>query len=87
MLIFVNLYLVCRNFSFFRSNDDLCIFIGYQPYICTKILILVQKVSFWEIDHSDLLDFSKKSYYILSAHIYHKLYINVIVTPFYESFA
>ena len=29
----------------------------------------------------------KKSYYIFSAHVHQKLYMNVIATPFYEIFA
>ena len=37
----------------------LCLFIGYQPHICPKNLILVQKVSFLDIDRFDLLDLSK----------------------------
>ena len=53
----------------------------------SKNIILVQKVSFLEIDYFDILDFSKRLYYILSAQIHYKLYTNVIVTPFYETFA
>ena len=89
MLVFINLDLVCTNFrkniNFEEVMITLCLFIGYQPHICPKNLILVQKVSFLEIDHFDLLDFSKKSYYILSAHIHHKVYVNVTVTPYYEN--
>ena len=69
----------------------LCLFIGYQPHICLKNLIIVQKVSFLYIDRFDLLNFSKtkqitknktKSYYIsCQKKIHQKLYINVIVTP------
>ena len=53
----------------------------------SKNIILVQKVSFLEIDYFDILDFSKRLYYILSAQINNKLYTNVIVTQFYETFA
>ena len=50
----------------------------------SKNLILVQKVSFMEIENFDLLDFSKKWYYILSANIHHKFYANVINTQYYD---
>ena len=65
----------------------LCLFRGYQPHICPKSLILVQKVSFLEIDHFDLLYFSKNLIIYFSAYIHHKLQTNFIVTPFYESFS
>ena len=67
---------------------SLSIFIGYQPHICPKNPILVEKVSFLEMDHFDLLDFSNKQlHYILSGRIHHKLYTNVIVTQFYKKIA
>ena len=91
MLVSINVDLVCRIFrggiiNFEEVMIFLCLLIGYQPHICPKDLILVQKVSFLEIEHFDLLYFSKNC--IISCQpIHQKLYINVIVKPFYESFA
>ena len=53
---------------------NLCLCIGYEPQSSPKNLILVQKVTFSEIYHFDLLDFSKNPYYILSAHIHQNIY-------------
>ena len=61
----------------------LCLFIRYQPHIFPKNIILVQNVSFWEIDHFDLLDFSKKIVlYLVSTYtskIIHKYYSHTIL--------
>ena len=85
-MVFINLDLVCINFRvggiiIEEFMITLCLFIGYEPQSSPKNLILVQKVPLSEIDHFDLLDFLKKTYYILSAHICQKIYINVIFTP------
>ena len=72
-----------NNNNFEEVMITLCLFIRYEPQSNPKNLIVVQKVPFSEIDHFDLLNFSKKKpYYILSAHIRQKKYINVIFTPF-----
>ena len=74
MLVFINIDLVYINFRdvFEEFMITSCLFISYEPQSIPKNLILVQKVPLSEMNHFDLLDFSKNPYYILSAHIHHK---------------
>ena len=55
MLDFINVDLVCKMFRFFFEEVMiiLCLFIGYQPQVSPKILILVIKLLFQYIDHFD----------------------------------
>ena len=60
MLVFINVDLVCKNFRkiiiFEEVMVNLCLFRGYQPRLCPKHIILVQKASFLDIDHFALLN-------------------------------
>ena len=79
MLVFINIYLVCINFRKINIFEEVIItislFIGYEPQSSPKNLILVQKVPLLEIDHFDLLNFSKKSLlYLVSTYSSQKIY-------------
>ena len=64
MFVFINVDLVCKHFRakhffFGEVMIILWLIIGYQPYICPKKVILVQKVSLLESENFDLLNFLK----------------------------